>query len=63
MLYLKQVYPSSVKQMRDESFWSVEELLCVSVNPVSCVAETRTKKLEIALLAGNIAQQILADIL
>lgn len=34
MVYLKQVYPSSVKQLRDESFWSAEELLCVGVDPV-----------------------------
>lgn len=60
MSYLKQVYPSSVNQLRDESFWSAEELLCVCVNPVSCTVETRTKKSEITLLpstqkvAGNI---------
>lgn len=61
MLCLKQVYPPSVKQLRDESFWSAEELLCVCVNPVSCAVEARTKKSEITLLAGNTAQWILGD--
>lgn len=44
MLCLKQVSPSSVKQLRDESFWSVDELLCVGVDPVSCTAGDKSKE-------------------
>lgn len=69
MSYLKQVYPASVRRLRDESFWSAEELLCVGVNPVSCAAGDKNKEVRNNAagrhmkVTGNIAQWILGHIL
>lgn len=63
MPYLKQAYPSSVKQLTDESFLvSGGAPMC---RHQSCELysekKTRTKKSGITLLRGYVAQQILDD--